>query len=91
MKRNYRHHSQSSTRASLRSFERQTVKVTFSDGTSDIICTYGGARQRIADRCNVPVDSLVYETGEDRELVWLDEASAANDDGAKAVAEIREA
>jgi len=70
--------------------ELTAVRVTFADGTSDI-CTYGGARQRIADRCNVAVDSLVYETGEDRELIWLDEASAANDDGAKAVAEIREA
>lgn len=72
----------------MKTIKSATVRVTFADGTSDIICTYGGAHQRIADRYNVAVSSLVTEAGEDRELVWLDEASAENDAGKEAVAQI---
>ena len=68
-----------------------TVRVTFNDGTDDIIATYGDTFYWIANRYQTTEESLVVEIGEDRCLVWLDEASAENDDGRKAVAEIREA
>lgn len=69
-----------------------SYNTTFSDGTSDVNSeTFEGALRVIANRYEVAVDDLVTEESEERTLVWLDEDSAKNDDGAKAVAEIREA
>lgn len=70
----------------------QSVNTHFSDGTASVnSSTREGAHQAIADRYGVAVSDLVTEQSDERELVWLDEETAANDDGAKAVAEIRRA
>ena len=45
----------------------------------------------IAQRYQVKLDNMEWEENDiGRTLVWLDEASAKNDDGGKAVAEIVE-
>ena len=69
----------------------KTVKITFADGTSDIVCNASVAQDRIATRYGVETRALVSDDSGDRELIWLDEESAENDDGRRAVAEIRPA
>lgn len=78
-------------KSEINQMKSTTVKITYGDGTPDTISTAGGAYGVIASRYGVEVSSLVTDKGEDRALVWLDEATAENDDGAKAIAEIREA
>jgi hypothetical protein len=69
----------------------KTVKITFADGTSGIVCNASVAQDRIAARYGVETHTLISDDSGDRELIWLDEESAENDDGAHAVAEIRPA
>ena len=69
----------------------KTVKITFADGTSDILCNASAAQERIAARYGVETHTLVSEDSGDRALSWLEDESAENDDGAQAVAEIRPA
>lgn len=64
----------------------------FSDGSNS---RYGisedAAYSRIAAKYGVAVSDLVTDDSGDRTLVWLSEADAENDAGAKAVAELRRA
>lgn len=63
--------------------------IHFSDGTSSVNSdTMNGALRVIARRYNTDVSSLVTEYDGARTLVWLDEETANNDDGSRAVAEI---
>jgi hypothetical protein len=64
----------------------------FSDASAaDYSSTWNGALRVIAHRYQVKLDDMEWEeTDTGRTLVWLDEASAKNDDGGKAVAEIIE-
>jgi hypothetical protein len=64
----------------------------FSDASApDNSSTWNGALRVIAQRYQVKLDNMEWEENDiGRTLVWLDEASAKNDDGGKAVAEIVE-
>lgn len=64
--------------------------ITYADGGNDNSATMAGACKKIANRYGVAKKSLVTNNDGARTLVWLDEASAENDDGANAVAEIQE-
>lgn len=67
----------------------KTVKTTFPDGTTDVISdSLSGALRVIANRYGAEVGDLITDESPDRTLVWLDEESAENCDGANAVAEI---
>jgi hypothetical protein len=62
----------------------------FSDASAaDYSSTWNGALRVIAHRYQVKLDDMQWEENDTgRTLVWLDEATAKNDDGGKAVAEI---
>ena len=64
----------------------------FSDASApDSSSTWNGALRVIAHRYQVKLDDMEWEENDTgRTLVWLDEVSAKNDDGGKAVAEIIE-
>jgi hypothetical protein len=64
----------------------------FSDASvPDNSSTWNGALRVIAHRYQVKLDDMEWEESDaGRTLVWLDEASAKNDDGGKAVAQIIE-
>lgn len=68
---------------------KTSYNTNFSDGTNSVnSSSLDGALRVVANRYSKQVSDLVTDTNEDRTLVWLDEASAENDNGAKAVAEI---
>lgn len=71
----------------------QMVNIHFNDGSNSRMGHPAyTALLTIAQKYGVAASDLVTEECADgRTLVWLDEASAANDDGAHAVAEITNA
>ncbi len=65
------------------------MTIHFADGTQTRYTeNRKNALRVIAQKYTVEVTDLVTECDGARELVWLDEASAENDDGANACAEI---
>jgi uncharacterized protein with GYD domain len=64
--------------------------IHFNDGTASRYgITRAAALRQVAEKYGTSVSALVTDDCGDRELVWLSEADAANDDGAHAVAEIK--
>ena len=72
--------------------ENMSYNTHFSDaGDPDNSSPWNGALRVIAHRYHVKLDDMQWEENDTgRTLVWLDEASAKNDDGGKAVVEIIE-
>jgi len=63
--------------------------IHFTDGTQTRYAdNRDAAIALIARKYEVAVSDLVTDDSDERELVWLNEADADNDDGANAVAEI---
>lgn len=66
-----------------------TKTIHFADGTQTRYAdNRDAAVSLIARKYDVAVSDLVTDDSGERELVWLSESDADNDDGANAVAEI---